>query len=132
DRIAGQDVEAAQRGAEDARVPQQRRGGVDVRRGAHLVRDAPERHALAAQLSAAADEVVHGEPASGVEGEGEVEGEGGVEVEGEGEVEGAVEGDPPSGASCTGGCGGPFAPQYAVASTAAATAARSIRRGWRG
>ena len=55
----------------------------------------------------------------------------GVGAEGEVEV-GAEEGAPASGASRAGGWGGPFAPQYAVANKAAATAARSIRTEWRG
>jgi len=106
-------------------VPQQRRRRVDVRRRAHLLRDAEKRHALAVQLSAPSDEVVHGGPASAerVGVTGQPDPESGVEVE---------PAAPASGASLAGGWGGPFAPQYAVASTTAATAARSIRTGWRG
>jgi hypothetical protein len=75
--------------------------------------------------------VVHGGPASAerVGVTGQPDPESGVEVEVGSRVAG---GTPASGASLEGGWGGPFAPQYAVARIAAATAARSIRTGWRG
>src|SRR5207253_2084623 len=102
-----------------------RGGRVDVGGRPHRLGDPRERHLLAEELAAPADEVVHGAPASGREGlaaggwrrAGAVEL--GVEV-------------PASGSAGAGGRGGPFAPQYAVASRAATTAARSIRTGWRG
>src|SRR5205814_7010468 len=105
-------VESAQRGAEDACMPQQGRGRVDVCRCGDLFRDPRERHFLAIQLAAAAGEVVHGTPASAGTG--------------------SADGAPASAPSLAGGCGGPFAPQYAVASAIAASSARSIRTGWRG
>ena len=89
-RVAGEDVEAAQRGAEDARMPQERRRGIDVRRRPDFLRDARERHLFAVQLATPAREVIHGTPASDVA---------------------AGASAPASAASRAGGCGGPFAPQ---------------------
>src|SRR5207248_4600209 len=109
DCVAGQHVEPAERAAEHARVPQESGRRIHVRRRTHLLGDARERNALAVQLAMAPDEVVQGAPASAA----------------------VAEGSPASAASVVSGCGGPFAPQYAVASTTAATSARSIRTEWR-
>jgi hypothetical protein len=80
--------------------------------------------------------MVHGGPASGLLldcfGLGGVAGRPDPESDVDVEVEvGPGAAAPASGASLAGGWGGPFAPQYAVASTTTAAATRSIRTEWR-
>src|SRR5207248_11601010 len=110
--VAGEEVEPPQRLLEDARVPPQRRGGIDVGGRPHLPGDARERDLLAEQLARPPAEVVHGPPPSAL-------------------TPPSGAGAPPSAGSGRGGRGGPFTPHTAVASARASARARTIRRGWR-